>query len=147
MIIGRVDAMGHPIVEARISIPRLGVGESITFLVDTGADRTCLHPKDAQKAQIPFDRLHGLYGLSGIGGSSQYHVETAYLSFSDDQLLRAYELDILIAQPTPTNLGHPSLLGRDIINSWFTQFDPMNYRLDFTVRWADHTSEMPSLDL
>ena len=58
-----------------------------------------------------------------------------HISGSPTANLRArMKLDILIAQPTPANLGHPSLLGRDIINNWFMQYDPVNDSLEFTVR-------------
>jgi hypothetical protein len=33
----------------------------------------------------------------------------------------------------------PSLLGRDVINHWFMEYDPVNARLEFTVRHADYS--------
>ena len=43
------------------------------------------------------------------------------------------------AYPNETNESLPSLLGRNVINHWYIQYDPANDRLEFTVRHADRT--------
>ena len=56
MIRGNFDR-GRPQVECRLVIPRLSVNHRLMLLVDTGASATCLHPADAIRAGIPFERL------------------------------------------------------------------------------------------
>ena len=79
MIIGGFDGRGRPYVECRVVIPRLQVNESIRFLLDTGADNTSLHPLDARRARIPFDQLGNRTNSRGIGGTSSYFREPAFL--------------------------------------------------------------------
>ncbi len=112
----------------------------IVFLVDTGADATSIHPGFAKDSvHIPYDRLGGRRSFTGVGGSSQYFSERALVSFADDGLERVYNIDLYIAEPSDANARLPSLLGRDIINNWYMQYDPSNRRLDFSVRYADRT--------
>ena len=139
MIVGQFGPLGRPYVESRLIIPRLQVSRRISFLLDTGADSTCLHPGDARDSAIPFRRLGNRSFSRGIGGRSAYFVEPAVLSFSDGVLTRLYEVNLLIADPTKTNENLPSLLGRNVINHWYIQYDPANDRLEFTVRHADRT--------
>ena len=126
-------------MESRLIIPRLQVSQRIPFLVDTGADSTCLHPGDARDSAIPFRRLGNRRFSRGIGGRSAYFSESVVLSFSDGLLTRLYQVNLLIADPNETNDSLPSLLGRNVINHWYIQYDPANDRLGFTVRHADRT--------
>ena len=57
MIIGEFDEHGRPYVAGRLIIPRLRVDQRTAFLLDTGADRTCLHPRDTNRAGIPIEEL------------------------------------------------------------------------------------------
>ena len=77
-----------------------------------------------------------------MGGSSHYFSEPALISFPDDALVRLYEIDLFIAQPSDANAGLPSLLGRDIINHWYMRYDPPNGRLDFSVRYPDYSGRL-----
>ena len=140
MIRGSFDR-GRPVVECRLVIPRLRVNHRLMLLVDTGASATCLHPADAIRAGIPFERLGNRIGYLGIGGSSAYFREAANLLFEDETYLRIYRLDLLVAAPTESNRDLPSLLGRDVLNRWSVDYDPTNGKLDCTVRSADHTSD------
>ena len=49
------------------------------------------------------------------------------------------QVSLLIADPNETNDSLPSLLGRNVINHWYIQYDPANNTLEFTVRHADRT--------
>ena len=142
MIIGEFDGQGRPYVECRLIIPRLEIDQRTVFLVDTGADRTCLHPRDAARARIPIDQLGAGLESSGVGGASLYYPEPTLLSFDDQVYIRIYVVDLLIAAPHEGNQGLPSLLGRDLINRWYMQYDPMSERLQFTVRDADYSLEV-----
>ncbi len=139
MIIGEFDDRGRPYVEGRIIIPRLKVNGIVRFLVDTGADRTCLHPRDARRVRMSFDQLGNMRTSSGVGGSSSYFREPTILAFADKPQTRAYELDLLIAEPHGSNEKLPSLLGGDVINHWNMLYDPENSRLECAVRFADYT--------
>ena len=46
MIRGWFDEMGRPLVLVGVDIPRLNFRKRISLLIDTGADRTSLHPGD-----------------------------------------------------------------------------------------------------
>ncbi len=60
MITGRFNALlGRPQIEGRIYIPRFNVEGEVTFLLDTGADRTMLMPADAFMLGIPLEHLIG----------------------------------------------------------------------------------------
>ena len=120
-------------------IPRLGVSYRVSFLVDTGADRTCLHPMDGIQAGIPFDRLRDGITVGGIGGQSTYYEEPAILLFADDTERQSYGYNMVvdIAKPEDVSDEIPSLLGRDIIDRWRMVYDRTEGVLEFTVRSAD----------
>ena len=139
MIVGEFDDQGRPFVDGRLAIPNLRVDRSILFLLDTGADITCLHTRDSRRVHIPFSALRSRTYTRGIGGVSRYFRETAIISFSDGPRTRYYVVELYIAEPSQSNENLPSLLGRNIINNWYMQYDPANGRLEFTVRHADHT--------
>ena len=142
MIVGRFDERGRPFVECRVTIPRLRVDERVLFLLDTGADSTCLHPRDADPVGIPFSRLGNRVYSRGIGGISTYFREPTLLVFGDESQSRHYVVDILIAEPNQNSQGLPSLLGRNVINNWSVEYDPTNNRLECTVRQADYTIDV-----
>ena len=107
-----------PYVRARLRFPRLGVQDWVEFLVDSGADRTILHPGVNLAIRIPYHRLRsGSKGIAtGIGGSRNYYLEPCVLVFEDDQSdLLQCRLTIFIADSTESELV-PSLLGRDFLN-------------------------------
>ncbi len=134
--IGRRDA---PYIRCRVVFPRFTMEWEMDFLLDTGADHTCIHPTDAIDARIPFDLLQNEVSSSGVGGGALYYLERAFLVFQDDAQTRIYDVQLLIARPTTGNRVLPSLLGRDIINRWSMLYDPTNGRLECLVRQADLT--------
>ena len=139
MIVGRFDDTGRPQVECRVIIRRLGVDERMAFLLDTGADNTYLHLEDAEALGVPFEQLVRRTDARGVGGRSSYFRELAFLVFDDNAQRRIYTVELRIAGPDESNLTLPSLLGRNVINHWYVQYDPTNFRLDCIVRHADHT--------
>ena len=83
---------------------------------------------------IPFERLENPVRSRGIGGTSQYFLEEATLIFEDDGEQEAHRVNLRIAGPNGANEGLPSLLGLNVINHWYMEYDPVNSRLEFTVR-------------
>ena len=69
MIRGRF-VRGRPYIACRVELPRLGVAATIPLLVDTGADHTCIHPKDGPVLSIPYERLDQPTGVIGVAGRS-----------------------------------------------------------------------------
>ena len=73
MIIGWFSFAGKPFVKARVIIPRLGVQREVEFLVDTGADRTCLNYRDAANMGLFPEILRGseMTHAEGVGGGGR----------------------------------------------------------------------------
>ncbi len=143
MILGEFGPTGQPFVEGFLTLPRFGITRNITFLVDTGAHATCIHPRDGVPAAIPFDQLEAPATSYGVGGSATYFRERAVLEFVDGDAreIRSYEVDVLIAKPATDPMHSmnriPSLLGRDIIGRWRMVYDRTEGILEFTVKSAD----------
>ena len=139
MIVGEFDVRGRPFIWGRLIIPRFFVNRRVSFLMDTGAERTCLHFGDVDRARIPVDRLGGVLQSRGIGGISSYSAEPALLSLDDQSYTRVYRAELLIATQDESSGALPSLLGRDVINRWNVNYDPANAILECLVRSADYT--------
>ena len=139
MIVGRFER-GRPFLRGDVLIPRFGVQAGVSFLVDTGADVTCLHPKDGIPAHIPFDQLRNLTANRGIGGQSTYFVEQAILSFRDASggLIYEYEVELYIGKPEDVSHQIPSLLGQDVLKRWLLVHDPTSDKLEIQPRDADY---------
>ena len=139
MIIGTLDPAARPYVSCRLMLPRFGIVARTMFLVDTGADSTYLHTRDSMRMGVPFDLLEGSIASRGIGGRATYFPEPAILSFTDYAARQryGYRISVNIAEPGDTENRLPSLLGRNIIRRWRMDYDPMNDRLEFTLRDAD----------
>lgn len=139
MIVGRFEH-GRPFLRGDILIPRFGVQVVVDFLVDTGADVTCLHPKDGIPAQVPFGRLGNLASSRGIGGQSAYFVEQAVLSFRDASGRPIYEYDanLYVGKPEDVSDRIPSLLGQDVLKRWRLVHDPAVDILEVQPRDADY---------
>jgi hypothetical protein len=98
----------------------------VPFLIDTGAARTCLHPRDALTAGVPRRSLVRRETwqapplmVNGIGGTMEYYQTSASYAFettSGD--LHVVDGAILVARATPTNTALPSLLGWDLLQGF-----------------------------
>lgn len=103
-------------VHTTVRLSRLGIEGTVDFLIDTGADMTCLHPQDAGRLGISPDRAQQSVMSAGVGGTLQYYREEAILTFQDqDGSDLLFYCDIHISQD-PAVDALPSLLGRDFLN-------------------------------
>ena len=136
MIHGSIQQDDRPMVAGLARLPNSRLERSILFLVDTGADLTILHPLDAELLGVNFDGLGCGQSIAGIGGSAKVYDQQLRLLFTDADTGAWYEynLTVLVAAPTEHNKSFPSLLGRDILRFWLTEYDPSNGLVRFTVR-------------
>ena len=126
-------------MEGRLILPRLDIRSNISFCVDTGADECLLMPIDGDRISIDYRQLAGDVEMVGVGGISSNFIEPAVLAFSETRRnVYLYHLDLQIAAPSPDIGDLPSLLGRNILNKWRMNYNPMGNRLTFTVLSADH---------
>ena len=51
------NTSGRPYLEARVILPNLKIGGDVSFIVDTGADRTVLMPIDVKRMGIDYKKL------------------------------------------------------------------------------------------
>ena len=141
MIRGEFDPHNHnrPTVTGVVRIDAIGIEGVVDFLLDTGADSTCLHYPDVAVAGIDQDRLKEVGELrefGGVGGDATYRQVLADITFEDtDRGLRTYSVGMLIADVSQEAMGQrPSLLGRDILDLHLMVYDPQRDRLTLTLR-------------
>jgi hypothetical protein len=121
MIRGRFGRnTGSPYVEAEVHLSRFDTNAGISFLVDTGADRTVIMPDDGRLLLgLDYSKLTGVHPSVGIGGTVEHFSEEAVLVFTEPGVaVHFYQVEVLISPLSPELSGVPSLLGRDILNNW-----------------------------
>ena len=101
----------RPQVVAHVAIDLTGRGEDITFVVDTGADRTLLSVADAEALGLDAEALPAGRSL-GIGGAAATVMAPATLRLGT-RLFRA-TLRVLVGS-TDVQRRIPSVLGGDIL--------------------------------
>lgn len=146
MITGRFgDTTGRPYVGGRLLLPRIRASANLSFLIDTGADRSTLMPADAIKMGIDHKKLINPTVVGGMGGDAVCFQETAVLAFDEPNrnLIRYYFIKIMIPEVHPDLIRMPSIIGRDILDQWRMSYDPSRNSVSFTVRSADHTVKTP----
>lgn len=143
MIAGYFDPDGSPYIVARIKVPRLNAEGTFPLLVDTGADNTSLHLRDAiqllstkamrgsiKKIWGMIRKRFGLLGnptpIGGVGGTATYLREPAQIIFTHvDGTRQGFLIDLDIVKPAnfgsrrlQQQLELPSLLGMDILSQF-----------------------------
>lgn len=139
MLIGRFgNTTGRPYIEGRLIFPRLQIRGDISFLVDTGSDRSLLNPVDGNRLRIDYSRLGDEEDSVGVGGISRNYQEREVLVFSEPRrVLYIYTVNLAIAPPSPDIMDLPTLLGREILDQWRLVCEPTRGILTATVRSAD----------
>ncbi|MXZ90913.1 MAG: hypothetical protein F4W95_01910 [Chloroflexi bacterium] len=137
MITGSITDGGY-FVEATVRTNLNSQPAALTFLVDSGASITAIHPADIPKLAIPQAVLweSETVEINGIGGGSIYRLIPGTLTFHDDasETPLRYTTTLYVADLTDDNADIPSLLGRDILNYWRTwQVDVDSGVIGFTV--------------
>lgn len=105
------------------------------FLLDTGADSSCLHLEDARELAVPESSLGNRSYVGGVGGAAAYYREPAIVTFTygpgwTDKVSYNIDLDLSYSDDT---LGLPSLLGRDILDNWHIEYSRKRNLLRCTV--------------
>ena len=141
MIRGQFDPFNYnrPTVTGVVRIDELDAEFAVDFILDTGADATCLHYPDVAVAGIDQDRLEEagtLKKFGGVGGDANYYLVSADITFEDaERGFRIYGLELLIADASQKTMGErPSLLGRDILDLHLIVYDPQRDRLTLILR-------------
>ena len=134
MIIGWFSFRERPFVRVRVTIPRLGIQNEVDFLVDTGADHTCVNHRDVVNMELfpELFRESEMTYSTGVGGFSRYFMEDARIEFldTDEEKPREYDVSLRIADLSDAPMSIPSLLGRDILNLHRMVYAPGERRLE-----------------
>jgi hypothetical protein len=139
MLRGRFEgARGRPYLDGQLVIPRLSLEAGLSFLVDTGADRTVLMPTDALNMGVDYSGLTTYERSIGASGISTSFVEEGYVSFTEASgTTHFFRIDLRIVPPVSGLEGVLSLLGRDVLNRLRMNYDPVKGRLTFAVVTSD----------
>lgn len=125
-----------PILNGYIKVGRPNIEGSVSFMVDTGANKTVLMPKDALKLGVDFSQLGTPGKAGGVGAPAKIHIAAATVSLrDDDDEWVDHFIDLGIVEPDPEggNKDMPSLLGRDIINDYRMIFDAQSLRIQLDL--------------
>jgi hypothetical protein len=131
--------LGRPLVAGFLVLPRLLLGDRLTFLVDTGADASAIYPRDAQRLGLSHDLVFDdsdIVVSVGVGGRVEEYIEAGIVMLQhDDGSVDRLLVPMHFAKPSPANAEYPSLLGRDVLSF---------YRLVFEERVGLVTLENPA---
>ena len=134
------DTSGRPYVEAQVILPRLNISSGVSFIVDTGADRTVLMPLDAVRMGIDYRKLQRAGSLFGVGGACKSFSEPALIVFSENnRRLFLYDIKIAIIEKRHEFMRTRSLLGRDILDRLRMDYNASKQSITFKVVSADAT--------
>ena len=135
MITGFFSDIGRPFIYGTVTLPRFDVSTDVYFLLDTGADSSCLHLVDTLNLALPESGLGNESSLGGVGGPAIYYREPAVVTFAHgsegtDEVSYNINLDLSYSDET---IGLPSLLGRDILDDWHIEYSRKRNLLRCTV--------------
>lgn len=126
MISGSIDNFGQPRLIGYVRMPRIAVIGVVEFLVDTGSPSTIISPTDAKNLGIDHQNLRGPpVPMTGFGGTGEFFCENATLYFRGSDNL-TLDLCMGIIKPYEGSDKLPSIIGRDVLRSWKTVYEPLN---------------------
>ena len=133
MITGFFSDIGRPYIYGTVILPRFDVSSDVYFLLDTGADSSCLHFRDTRRLAVPVSSLGNQSSLGGVGGTATYYREPAIVTFEYGSTHTvSYNIDLDLSYSGET-LGLPALLGRDILDDWHIEYSRKRNLLRCTV--------------
>lgn len=137
---------GRPYIYARLWIPRFDVARIVRFCIDTGSGYTMLMPNDGVGMRLDYTLLDDEHDLDTVGGQTSAFLETAHLTFREQNSPTAYSYHVMLAITPPSIEAArlPSLLGRDVINRWRIDYHPTAGQLLCDVITADEVIELPA---
>ena len=114
-----------PYVRAIINVPSINKFVVSSFLIDTGADATIIHPQDGlrlfTRAQI--NALPNPDSFGGAGADKPHYPVEAEIAFLHDHgEIQIVPTTIYFSDPDH-NKQFDSLLGRDVLDSFIMNFD------------------------
>jgi hypothetical protein len=127
---------GRPFVDGLLRLPA-DVRGAARFLVDTGADRSILHPADYRAMGLRYADFQGFPEESsvGIGGQAAHRRVPAQLFLRHDTgRFDRIEVEVLVARTDTLTRRLPSLLGRDVIDLYVLTLHGKRARL--TLEYA-----------
>lgn len=137
------NTSNRPYIEALIVLPRLKLRGNISFIIDSGADKTMIMPDDGQRLAIDYAALSNQQICGGVGGQFTAYDESALILFSEPgKRVFIYNRTISILPQSLGVRGTPSLLGRDVLDKWRWDYCGMKKSLSFEVIEADQTIDI-----
>lgn len=119
MIHGRFGEETRPFVSASVSMSGAQRTAKINFLMDTGADATCLMPADVFALRLDKAFLGDKTELRGIGGTACVHLKDISITFLDlGNGLVSYMIPVYVYPNEKPYDEYPSILGRHMLNNW-----------------------------
>ena len=120
-------------MHAVIYIPSIDKHVVSSFLIDTGADMTTIHPQDSLRlftaAQIR--ALPNPIGVDGAGAGKAHYPLAAEIIFKHDHgELQRVATTVYLSDPSH-NVQFESLLGRDVLGSFIMNFDQAGQLVTF----------------
>ena len=108
---------GRPYLPATVVLPRLRASASVSFLVDTGADRTLISPADALRLGYDYACPGPPESVVSVAGEIRLFSEEAVVAAPDSTggQVHAVPLTVSVLPPSPWSLSLPSILGRDFL--------------------------------
>jgi len=145
MLKGRFgNTTGRPYLEGLVTLKEQNLSGGVSFLVDTGADRTVLMSDDWEIMKVNFGQLTERIEFGGIGGPVSFSEAPLFLAFYDvGRKLYVYSLVIGVAPPESIYRGTPSILGRDILDRWEMLYSPTRKILSFEPLSSDFEFDLP----
>lgn len=122
-----------PYVRAALNIPSISKYVVASFLIDTGADYTVIHPQDSLRlfTATEIKALPNPIQFGGAGaGKPHYPIAAEVVFLHDHGELQTIPITVYIAEP-PHNTNVESLLGRDVLGSFIMNYDQAGELLTF----------------